>query len=54
VGDRETFPDAEKEFDRTVHYIRDTIDALKDLDRASSRFIIEQGVIGQIAALRSE
>lgn len=41
-------PDAEKEFDRTVEYIRDTIDALKDLDRVSSRFVIEQGVIGQI------
>lgn len=43
-----TLPDAEKEFDRTVEYIRDTIDALKDLDRISSRFVIEQGVIGQI------
>ncbi|HNU71759.1 MAG TPA: NADP-dependent glyceraldehyde-3-phosphate dehydrogenase [Thermodesulfobacteriota bacterium] len=41
-------PDAEKEFDRTVAYIRDTIDALKDLDRISSRFVIEQSVIGQI------
>jgi glyceraldehyde-3-phosphate dehydrogenase (NADP+) len=41
-------PDAEKEFDRTVDYIRDTIDALKELDRASSRFVIEQNVIGQI------
>jgi len=41
-------PDAEKEFDRTVDYIRDTIDALKDLDRLSSRFVIHQGVIGQI------
>lgn len=40
--------DAGKEFDRTVDYIRDTIDALKDLDRVSSRFAIEQGVIGQI------
>jgi len=40
--------DAEKEFDRTVDYIRDTIDALKDLDRASSRFTVDQGVIGQI------
>ena len=40
--------DAAKEFDRTLEYIRDTIDALKDLDRASSRFVIEQGVIGQI------
>jgi len=43
-----TLPDAQKEFDRTVDYIRDTIDALKDLDRVSSRFVIEQGVIGQI------
>ncbi len=43
-----TLPDAEKEFDRTVDYIRDTIGALKDLDRVSSRFVIEQGVIGQI------
>jgi glyceraldehyde-3-phosphate dehydrogenase (NADP+) len=41
-------PDATKEFDRTVDYIRDTIHALKDLDRLSSRFVIEQGVIGQI------
>lgn len=41
-------PDAEKEFDRTVDYISDTIDALKNLDRTSSRFVIEQGVIGQI------
>ena len=43
-----TLPDAEKEFDRTVDYIADTIDALKGLDRLSSRFIIEKGVIGQI------
>jgi glyceraldehyde-3-phosphate dehydrogenase (NADP+) len=40
--------DAEKEFDRTVDYIRDTIGALKDLDRVSSRFVIEEGVIAQI------
>lgn len=40
--------DAEKEFDRTVTYIADTVDALKDLDRVSSRFVIEQGIIGQI------
>ncbi len=43
-----SLPDAEKEFDRTVEYIRDTIDAVKDLDRVSSRFVIQQGVIGQI------
>ncbi|MCY3020715.1 MAG: NADP-dependent glyceraldehyde-3-phosphate dehydrogenase [Planctomycetota bacterium] len=40
--------DSEKEFDRTIEYVRDTIDALKDLDRASSRFTIQQGIIGQI------
>ncbi|MBU2649339.1 MAG: NADP-dependent glyceraldehyde-3-phosphate dehydrogenase [Bacteroidetes bacterium] len=40
--------DSVKEFDRTIEYIRDTIDALKQLDRNSSRFQIEQGVIGQI------
>jgi len=43
-----TLPDAEKEFDRTLDYIRDTIEALKDLDRVSSRLVLEQGVIGQI------
>ncbi|MDX9719457.1 MAG: NADP-dependent glyceraldehyde-3-phosphate dehydrogenase [Myxococcota bacterium] len=43
-----TLPDAEKEFDRTIVYIRDTIDALKELDRVSSRFVIEQGVVAQI------
>jgi len=40
--------DSEKEFDRTVDYIKDTINALKELDRASSKFVTEQGVIGQI------
>ncbi len=43
-----SYQDSVKEFDRTVAYIKDTIDALKDLDRASSRFVIEQGIIGQI------
>jgi glyceraldehyde-3-phosphate dehydrogenase (NADP+) len=43
-----SLPDSEKEFDRTVEYIRDTIDALKDLDRNSSRLVIEEGIIGQI------
>jgi len=40
--------DAEREFDRTVEYVRDTVDALKDLDRASSRFVVQQGIVGQI------
>ena len=43
-----TLPDAAKEFDRTVEYIRDTIEALKDLDRTSSRFAVEQGFVAQI------
>ncbi|MDZ7743642.1 MAG: NADP-dependent glyceraldehyde-3-phosphate dehydrogenase [Bacteroidota bacterium] len=43
-----TLKDSEKEFDRTVIYIQDTIDALKDLDRRSSKFEIREGVIGQI------
>jgi len=43
-----TLKDAEKEFDRTVAYIADTVDALKELDRVSSRFTIAEGIIGQI------
>jgi len=43
-----TLADSRKEFDRTVDYITDTIDSLKELDRVSSRFVIEQGIIGQI------
>lgn len=43
-----TLKDAEKEFDRTCDYIVDTINALKDLDRNSSKFVIEQGIMGQI------
>jgi len=40
--------EAEREFDRAVAYIRETIEALKELDRVSSRFVIQQGIIGQI------
>ncbi|GAB4111396.1 MAG: NADP-dependent glyceraldehyde-3-phosphate dehydrogenase [Thermoflexibacter sp.] len=43
-----SYADSVKEFDRTVQYNYDTIDALKDLDRNHSRFVIEQGIIGQI------
>ncbi len=43
-----TLPDSRKEFDRTVDYIRDTIQALKELDRTSSRLAVEQGFIAQI------
>jgi glyceraldehyde-3-phosphate dehydrogenase (NADP+) len=40
--------DSRKEFDRTVEYINDTIEALKDLDRSSSRFKIADNIIAQI------
>jgi len=40
--------DSEKEFDRTVDYIRQTLSALKDLDNSSSRFTVVEGTIGQI------
>src|SRR5258708_28362550 len=40
--------DSEKEFDRTCDYIVDTIGALKDLDRKSSHFVQEQGIMGQV------
>lgn len=43
-----SYGDSVKEFDRTIEYINSTIDALKDLDRNSGRFEIEQGIIGQI------
>jgi len=40
--------DSEKEFDRTVDYIVDTIKALKDLDRNSAKLVEEQGFVAQI------
>jgi glyceraldehyde-3-phosphate dehydrogenase (NADP+) len=40
--------DSQKEFDRTCDYITDTINALKELDRRSSRFELEQDTLGQI------
>ena len=40
--------DSQKEFDRTIEYIMDTIEALKDLDRTSSRIQKVQGVYAQI------
>ncbi|HPS31782.1 MAG TPA: NADP-dependent glyceraldehyde-3-phosphate dehydrogenase [bacterium] len=43
-----SLPDSQKEFDRTIAYIIDTIEAAKELDRVSSRFQIEDGIIAQI------
>lgn len=40
--------DSEKEFDRTVQYIHDTMDELKRIDRESSKFSFQEGIIGQI------
>ncbi len=40
--------DSAKEFDRTVEYIVDTINALKELDRSSSRLSVTQGIMAQI------
>lgn len=43
-----TYADSVKEFDRTIEYIHATIDELKDLDRQSSGFTMEQGIVAQI------
>lgn len=43
-----TLKDAEKEFDRTVQYIWDTIQAVKDADRAAAKLEFEEGVYAQI------
>ena len=43
-----TLPDAAKEFDRTVQYIEDTIESLKELDRKNSGFSVEKGFLAQI------
>jgi len=43
-----SYQDSGKEFDRTLVYIQDTIEAMKDLDRVSSRFVLQGDIIGQI------
>lgn len=43
-----SLPDAEKEFDRTVDYMRATLEAVRNLDNENSRFQIVEGTIGQI------
>ncbi len=40
--------DSEKEFDRTVQYVVDTVEALKEVDRAGSRFSSNSGVLAHI------
>ncbi|GAA4893981.1 NADP-dependent glyceraldehyde-3-phosphate dehydrogenase [Flaviramulus aquimarinus] len=41
-------PDSEKEFDRTVDYINDTIEAYKQIDRGSAKFEKNSGVYAHI------
>ncbi len=43
-----TLPDSEKEFDRTVNYINDTIENYKALDRDSAKFQKNSGVMAHI------
>ena len=43
-----SFQDSKNEFDRTVAYLKDTIEVAKEMDRDSLKFVIEQGIIGQI------
>jgi glyceraldehyde-3-phosphate dehydrogenase (NADP+) len=43
-----TQEDAQKEVDRTIKYIYDTIQALKDLENRQSTFTIDSGYIAQI------
>lgn len=40
--------DSQKEFDRTIDYIQDTIESLKNLDRDSSRIQNQGGIYAQI------
>ena len=40
--------DSETEVDRTIGYITDTIEALKELDRNAGRFSVTAGFVGQI------
>jgi glyceraldehyde-3-phosphate dehydrogenase (NADP+) len=43
-----TWPDSQAEFDRTIQYINDTLEEVKDLDRDSSRFQFAGGLMAQI------
>ncbi|HMK48866.1 MAG TPA: NADP-dependent glyceraldehyde-3-phosphate dehydrogenase, partial [Thermodesulfovibrionales bacterium] len=43
-----SYCEAQKEFDRTIGYIENTLEAVEDISRASSGFVTEQGIMGQI------
>jgi glyceraldehyde-3-phosphate dehydrogenase (NADP+) len=43
-----SYQESEKEFDRAIRYVGNTVNVLKDLDLVSSQFIVEQGIIGRV------
>jgi glyceraldehyde-3-phosphate dehydrogenase (NADP+) len=43
-----TRADSEREFDRTVQYVRDTVESLKEMDRAAGRFSSSAGILAQV------
>src|SRR5512147_3264280 len=43
-----TRTDSEREFDRTVQYVLDTVEALKEMDRSAGRFTRSGGILAQI------
>ena len=43
-----SLPDSQKEFDRTVEYVYDTVEEYKELDRASAKFQKNAGVYAHI------
>jgi glyceraldehyde-3-phosphate dehydrogenase (NADP+) len=43
-----TRADSEKEFDRTVQYALDTVEELKEADRAAGRFMRHSGILAQV------
>jgi len=43
-----SYQESEKEFDRAISYVGNTVNELKNLDLVSSRLMAEQGIIGQM------
>ena len=43
-----TLDDSRKEFDRTVDYIRRTVDALREADRVNTQFLEDEGTVAQV------
>ena len=55
MGNWQNLSDSEKEFDRTVKYIEDTINEYKNIDRDSAKFHNHDGVymliLGEVVQL---